>query len=373
MKTYPLTLLALLSAVGAAQAQSTNVALPSSLTLYGTADVGLSYGDGSVSNKTALTSSNMAPSRIGIKGEKDLGAGLSASFIFEGDIQPDSGAGMTVPVPGLNTNQNNLTATNTAGGFSFNRVSYVGLSGNYGQLRLGRDFTPTFWVSALSYPMDFNGAGMNPITLNALNYGGMMSVIYMRASNSVSYLTPASATGFRGQVTYALGENSSNAANPADGNYFGARAGFAKGPFSVDIAAAKGGMSAVGDISTTNLATTYDFGFARVALQITSDKEGVIAANLERTGRMVSMTAPVGLGKLKASYAIVKTTTDTAPSKEFNQISVGYAYPLNSSTWLYGTYARVSNSSASNYTVNGGVTAVGGDSQGVDFGIRYDF
>lgn len=373
MKTFPLALSALLSSVSAAYAQTTPVTLPSSLTLYGTADVGLSYGDGTVSNKTSLTSSNMAPSRIGIKGEKNLGEGLSASFIFEGDIQPDSGAGMTVPVPGLNTNQNNISASNTSGGFSFNRVSYVGLSGNYGQLRLGRDFTPTFWVSALSYPMDFNGAGMNPITLNALNAGGMMSVIYMRASNAVSYVAPANSSGLRGQLTYALGENASNAANPTDGNYFGGRVGFAKGAFSVDIAAAKGGWAAVGDVSTTNMATTYDFGFVRAALQLTSDKQGAVAANLERTGRMVSMMAPLGSGKLKASYAVVKTATDIAAAKEFNQLSVGYAYPLNSSTWIYGTYARVTNNSVSTYAINGSVTGAGGDSSGVDFGIRYDF
>ncbi|MDO4769537.1 MAG: porin [Brachymonas sp.] len=116
---------AALAAVGAASAQS-------SVTLYGVVDAG--YGVEQVRNKvtvarvtstekvrtTGLISGGSSGPRWGLKGQEDLGNGLSAVFNVEAGFNSTNGA--------------------FAGGF--NRRSVVGLKGSFGQVLLGRDYTP---------------------------------------------------------------------------------------------------------------------------------------------------------------------------------------------------------------------------------------
>ena len=72
----------------------------------------------------------MLPSRWGIRGTEDLGGGLYAGFWLESAVLPDTGAAQAA---------------------FWGRRSTVSLgSKDYGELRLGRDYTPTFWnISAL--------------------------------------------------------------------------------------------------------------------------------------------------------------------------------------------------------------------------------
>ena len=102
---------AALAAVGAASAQS-------SVTLYGVVDTG--YGvvqtkteQGGVTTKTRTTglmSGNLSGSRWGLKGQEDLGNGLSAVFNVE---------------TGFNSVKGDFTD-------GFNRRSVVGLKGSFG-------------------------------------------------------------------------------------------------------------------------------------------------------------------------------------------------------------------------------------------------
>ena len=110
--------LAVLAASGAAMAQS-------SVTLFGIVDTGVSYVDNAVVNdaKYGVHSSGNATSRLGLRGTEDLGGGLKAGFWLEGEIFGDDG---------------------NASGFNFKRRSTVSLSGNFGEVRLGRDQVPTF-------------------------------------------------------------------------------------------------------------------------------------------------------------------------------------------------------------------------------------
>jgi len=79
---------------GAAQAQS-------SVTVYGLLDVGYTNGDARVSsgstnakqNISRISNSMESGSRIGFRGNEDLGGGTSAQFVFEVGIQPAGNAG----------------------------------------------------------------------------------------------------------------------------------------------------------------------------------------------------------------------------------------------------------------------------------------
>lgn len=102
-----------------------------SVTLYGTVDAGYegwSYGkDFSGYNSTFVQGSGAGPvadsksgnsegnSKIGVKGQEDLGNGLAATFQLEGEINGDTGS-------------SNL----------FNKESTVGLKGAFGEVKFGR-------------------------------------------------------------------------------------------------------------------------------------------------------------------------------------------------------------------------------------------
>ena len=72
-------------------------------------------------------------SRIGLRGQEDLGDGLKANFQLEAALSPDTG------VAG-----NSTTLTPSPGSSFFNRQAWAGLShANYGEVRLGRVETLT--------------------------------------------------------------------------------------------------------------------------------------------------------------------------------------------------------------------------------------
>jgi len=91
----------------------------SSVTIYGSLDAGVAYvsnvAGGSV---TRVDQGTMQPDRFGFKGSEDLGGGMKAIYQLEGGFFTDTGN---------QTNANRL----------FNRLSVVGLSGDFGTFTLG--------------------------------------------------------------------------------------------------------------------------------------------------------------------------------------------------------------------------------------------
>ncbi|MBV5298281.1 MAG: porin, partial [Rhodoferax sp.] len=108
--------LAVMAASGASFAQS-------SVSVYGLADiwfgsVKVDLPNGSSTTTTKLDSGGVNTSRWGLKGSEDLGGGLKANFKLEQAIALDTGA---------------------ASGFS--RYAYVGFSGGFGEVKLGKTGT----------------------------------------------------------------------------------------------------------------------------------------------------------------------------------------------------------------------------------------
>ena len=134
----------------------------SSVTLFGVVDNALTLGYGSgpgSADRRQMTNSALAASRLGLRGTEDLGSGMTASFWLEAGVSTDSGIGAA-------TNSNNQTSgAGTAGGLTFNRRATVSLGGLWGELRLGRDFTPYFRNLTVFDPFETNGVGA-ALTLN---------------------------------------------------------------------------------------------------------------------------------------------------------------------------------------------------------------
>jgi predicted porin len=182
--------LAVLAAAGAAQAQST-------VTLYGLADIWVgsvkettTIGGVSTSARTTkVDSGGFNTSRFGLKGSEDLGGGLKANFQLEQGFNMDNG-------------------TSQVTGTAFNRQAWVGLSGGFGEVQLGRVWT--------SYD-DIRSSANDTFNANIASSFSTWVGYNDRTSNGIKYLTP-SFGGISGSVTYALGEDKNTSTNGKDNN-----------------------------------------------------------------------------------------------------------------------------------------------------------
>ena len=351
--------LAVLAAAGAASAQS-------SVTLFGIVDATLAFGRGDTSDKTQLTNSGYNSSRLGFRGTEDLGGGMSASFWLEAGVNNDNGTGAA-------TNTNNqasggaLAGMNGSQGLTFNRRSTVSLAGGWGELRLGRDYTPQFWNLTVFDPFGTNGAGTTQ-TLNSIITG----VTAVRASNTIGYFLPGNLGGFYGQVQMYLGENNENGApTEDDGRGVGLRVGFANGPFNVALALSRTKYAA-GDVQQNNIGGQWDFGMAKLQAHFSRDKNEALTGDGKGTGYLIGALVPVGAGEIRAAYSRYKVETALG-DPESKKLALGYVQNLSKRTALYATFARVNNDGGAAQMLNGATGPANSDSTGYDFGIRHSF
>jgi len=364
--------LAVLAAAGAASAQS-------SVTLFGVVDATLAIGQGDGGDKTHLTNSGYNSSRLGFRGTEDLGGGMSASFWLEAGLNNDDGQGAATsatnqPVPAFNavTGANAPVRSGTQG-LTFNRRSTVSLAGGWGELRLGRDYTPQFWNLTVFDPFGTNGVGTTA-TLNNTNASN--DPVTVRASNSIGYFLPGNLGGFYGQAQYYMGENVNGPATEDDGSGMAARLGYASGPFNVAIAIAKTNFAS-GDFNTWNIGGQWDFGVAKLMGHYNSIKfDGATPAlAVDGKGWLIGGLIPVGAGEIRLSYSTFKAdfVTATLNHPEVQKYAIGYVHNLSKRTALYATFAHLSNDGGVAQALNGAVGAANASSTGYDFGIRHSF
>lgn len=181
--------LAVAAAATAASAQSANV------TLYGGLRAALESASYSgPTGSIRITSMENISSRWGLRGSESLGGGMNAMFQLESGFSIDTGAGA-----------------------SFSREAWVGLNGNFGELKLGYGLTPYDDVLGWAHHQGANswenrnnglsgGAGFAKAGLFT-NYTGASNcnsyAFDARYGNSVSYATP-NMSGFTVRTQYAL-------------------------------------------------------------------------------------------------------------------------------------------------------------------------
>lgn len=351
--------LAVMAAAGAASAQS-------SVTLFGIVDAAISRYDVNGGDAiTKLTNSGYNSSRLGFRGTEDLGGGMSASFWLEGALSNDDG---------------------TPGGFNFQRRSTVSLAGGWGELRLGRDYTPTFWNMTVFDPFGTNGVGSNIghkakiAGTSALVGSPVTDPAYVRASNMVGYFLPANLGGFYGQINYAFDEQATGSL----GEYVGGRIGFASGPFNVAAAYGKTdgtatpgfGGGAAPDVTNWNIGGQWDFGMAKLlAVYDDAEYDGGAAGTADLKTWLIGGLIPVGAGEIRLSYG--RTELDTAGADpRADQWAIGYVHNLSKRTALYATYASLKNKDGLALPIQASGTPAGvvnARSSGFDIGVRHSF
>lgn len=357
-----------LSAAGTAFAQS-------SVQLYGVVDLGIGYYKADdVGHRLQMISGGNQNSRIGFRGREDLGGGLYAGFELEAGLFPDSGIGQAT---NINNQPGAPAAPSGTQGITFSRKSYVNLGGRWGELRLGRDYVPSFWP-LFAYDPFRTGVGLGTITTQG------STVTQFRASNSIGYYTPGCSSfdckGFFLQAMYALGENASNAANPDDGKVAGLRTGYGGEKWDVSIARTTVKIAAADDFTQTTGGGALQTDFARLMLLVGEHKTGQRVAALGNSNRapfwQVGAWIHAGPGYFPIGFTRVKR--NDAQDSSATKFAVGYVYLLSKRTALYTTYARIKNDGQFAIPVNAGGDAgptprAGGSTSGLDLGLRHSF
>ena len=336
---------------------ATAASAQSSVTLFGTVDVGVAHLTGTGVSKTGVSTGGANISRIGFRGTEDLGSGLSASFWLEAGMDVDSGSGKTL------------------GALSFNRRSTVSLAGGYGELRLGRDDAATFLNVLIFDPFLTNGVGgtMAFTMFGIPGTGTPPGGAPIQISNAISYFLPPNLGGFYGQLQIALGEQQETPTNKKDwGNYQGARFGYQNGPLNaaVGLGRLQGNIDAA-DLSASNFGLWYDFGVIKPMFLWSRETKN--SSNI--TATQIGFTAPIGAGQLRASYGYYNSSNSNA---DWTKASVGYGYNLSRRTQVYGSFGFIDNKAGAQKSI--GVqglsapgTSLGGTSSGIEAGIRHFF
>jgi len=289
--------LASLAVVSAASAQS-------SVTLYGIADVVI-HKDSGVS--TQMTSGGVSTSRWGIKGSEDLGGGLNANFNFEQGIDLTTGA--------------------TSGGF--NRYAWLGLSGGFGELRLGKTSSAYDDVAYITNPVFDSVLAPTNIwfSYNVYNWNPNKGVYY--ATPDFGGFSAAVSTSFKDPAEENLRSTAFNV------KYEG-------GPVFVGLAYQQD-KADIGSIKYTLLQGTYDFGAAKLLAAVAKSKVdafGLVTA--EFTDLSIGADVPLSDAlTLSAGYA--STKLDGGPRG--NSFGVAANYALSKRTSVY-TGFRKDNSNA---------------------------
>ena len=295
--------LAVLGLSGAAMAQS-------SVTLYGVADAGIGKieaGSGladpanDASDKTEFISGSMmnnGTSRLGVRGVEDLGGGLKAGFQFETGLDLDNGG--------------------SSGAF-WSRQANIWLGGNWGTVKLGRQFTPSYLTTST---FELTGAALYSVLANTYKFAG----IGRRANSAFTYMTP-NFGGFTGALAYVT---KTDLATPKDAYDLGLM--YANGPIGVGVSVNKFSTS------KTNYQAGAKYSFGNFALA-GSYTQASNEAKAVRRGFGIGGSA--NFGAFTVTLDLTRDTKNEWTGKKYTNGVVEAKYALSKRTFVYGAFLRL--------------------------------
>jgi predicted porin len=347
MKKSLLALAVLGAFAGVASAQST-------VTLSGTVDLSAKYVKNTGSDRRySLSQDGINSSQLVFSGKEDLGGGLWAGFTLNSGVNADTG---------------------TSNSKFWNRRSTVSLGGNFGEIRLGHDYTPTFWNNTFYDAFGTNGLG------DSSHVGQLLTGTFVRADNSITYWLPPNLGGFNGEVMVAASEGA--ATNP--GRYVGGRFGFAAGPVDAGIAFAEQRFDALAghpQQKTFNVGGSYDLGVVKLLGYYDRDTLSYAGVDKKENRFSISAVIPFGQSEVHVGYDYSKLDSNGINTK-VDEFAATYQYNLSKRTALYATAARLNNKNGTANSVTSGSSqtaapagAAGSSlkSTGAEFGLRHLF
>lgn len=330
-------------------------AFADSTTIYGAVDVAFDVTDNGVVSTNQVSSQ---VTKLGFKGDEDLGDGLSAVWQIEQQIDID-----------------NSTASATSKNYFASRNSFGALkSASLGTVLLGYNDTP-YKIATRNLDVFVDSLADN----RSLMGGGKAaqasaSVHDARLGDIVVYLSP-NINGFSAIAAYVAGAELAAASADVKGSAWSLAGIYNAGPLYASLAyqtisgstAAVTSQAIFSAIGPNHTATAWKLGggYTVDALQInavyekTSDDLG--AGNSDAFGRTdwyLAAKYTIGNDAVKAAYT--SAGQNATANTDAKQISLGYDHNLSKNTKVYALYSKINNNSGQKYTFNASTSTAGG-------------
>lgn len=315
------------------------------VTMYGLIDEFAQYVNTGNGYTAALGSSGQWASRIGFKGSEDIGGGNQIRFVLENGFNPTDG-------------------TLAQSGSMFNRQSWIGLAGDWGQVRAGRQNSPVF--------IDQSGQDAFAGVTQASGMDNLTTFAF-RTSNTLSYMTPE-IYGFQAGAYVGFGDaggtRSAGSSQQFDVTYeHGPLAAFVAGQWIRNATNTTTDHSVLAGASYTIGSTTLYGGYSNSKW----DDLGI-------DSRVYGLSAKYQLNPLSyvsAGYAILRD--ETAQNNNADQFGLMYEYDVSKRTNVYAALSFLRNRNQAQYTLAGAANAglplayAGADARGVQPGVVHRF
>jgi len=291
---------------------------------------------------TNIGSYQMGDSFLGVKGEEDLGNGMKASYLYEFGLKTES----------------NATPTN--------RQSYVGLSGGFGALRIGKQYSQAFNNALAADPGSATG-GSGALYLFGLVSYDTTNLNPLRQDRGIQYDLPNFVPGLKLGITKVFGNanTANNGAKVGDGTGFNASytSGGLYAGFTTDSAKGKNLLKELGVYTAkptdthklTTLALSYDLGMAKPSYQNTKISVGTTTWKTD----MFAVSVPLGAATVFLSTSTGKMDlAGTASDFKAKGMQYGVNYGLSKRTvayWHAGNDTLTSNAGVDTKTTGFGL------------------
>ena len=305
----------------------------SNVTMYGRVDLGLRYESADSKPSTQMESGTY--SALGFKGQEDLGGGLKAFFQMEHRMDASTGA-------------NKDTES------FFNDISVIGLSGDFGTVRLGRSDN-TFDIAA--DPDAFGGDYVG-------GRGNRRAGADEKWNNGVMYFTPEM-YGFQAVLGTSLSERAEFGNGERQKNPVAVAVLYKNGPLTSSL----GYMQRANQDKVVGGSATYDFGVAKTFMTVAhNDGKGngqMVDGEQDgkRTTYDLGVAVPVtAAGSVRAKYNFDRKDLHAVGGvlTKTHDLGLGYWHNLSKRTQLY---------------VTGNVEKIEGQktTRAMDMGVVHDF
>ncbi len=335
MKKSLLALAVLGAFASAASAQS-------SVTLSGMLDAGLTRIGTSTGYDWSMGGAGSAFNNFTLSGREDLGGGNYAFFTMNHRFRIQNG---TINSADYGTGTN-LAATANTSSPTFYRNIFVGLGGNFGDVRLGR----------ILFPLQEVNGGFDPwyggYTVASTHTGGIAAT--QRANNAIYYRSPSMA-GLQLHAAIAAGQGQLQGETVGNGDLGGYKApspqnpgGFGDRPqgFALSYTAGPLRLAVAYDRNYANQKTSgfyagYNFGVANVMMQY-EDGDSLSKTSTVEKMKAFSLSANIPFGESvvgKVGYARFNSDLALNDAKKFG---LGLEYKFSKRTLVYTDYGKFS-------------------------------
>lgn len=360
-----------LIALAVAGLVSAPVFAQSNIQIYGVADAYFKGGKFMGEDTMGVDSGGLAGSRIGFRGEEDLGSGLKAVFVLEQGINIDTGKSQGMSSADANDPLNK-------GDQTFTRQAYVGLKGNFGQVALGRQYAPGYYTA--EYDALLNAPGISPMgLLSSFAHLSISNSGWARWNNAVTYTGTFQSVSL--SAIYSAGNRESDSGKRAyqdpngvwhgvdysDDDKYGLSLKYDNGPLKVGAMyqAVKygkdNGLDVYKSLRSSSykyadktqhewlIGASYNFGMATLAGSYQQAKSVGGIDDLDIKLWQVGVIVPVGVGNIHVAYAQAKIDngnifTDTlgdGSDQKPKAFTVAYTHGFSKRTTGYLGFAYV--------------------------------